>query len=141
MPLSPKALLSNNSDKLYLDLRNIVPYYNAVSTQNALNKTFEKFPFRVYGRQVDPQKISTHIVLQYWLFYPFNQWHNDHEGDWELVQIRYSKDRHAPDQLTTSHHHSGTVIAWDKVSKIKGTHPKIFIAKGGHGNWLYHAPA
>jgi Vacuolar protein sorting-associated protein 62 len=135
MPLSPKALLSNNSDKLYLDLRNIVPYYNAVSALNSSNKTFEKFPFRVYGRQVDPQKNSTYIVLQYWLFYPFNQWHNDHEGDWELVQIRYAKDRHAPDQLTTSHHHSGTVIAWDKVSKIKGTHPKIFIAKGGHGNW------
>jgi len=135
MPLRPEDLLSNDSDKLYLDLRNIVPYYDAVSAQNASNKTFGKFPFRVYGRQIDPQKNSTHIVLQYWLFYPFNHWHNDREGDWELVQIRYSKDRHAPDQLTTSHHHSGSVIAWDKVSKIQGTHPKIFIAKGGHGNW------
>jgi len=135
LPVNPKHLLSNNSDKLYLDLRNIVPYYDPVSNLNPSNKPFRKFPFRVYGRQVDPQKNSTHIVLQYWLFYPFNHWLNDHEGDWELVQIRYSKDRHAPDQLTTSHHHSGTVIAWDKVSKIKGIHPKIFIAKGSHGNW------
>jgi hypothetical protein len=31
----------------------------------------------------------------------------------------------APDQLTTSHHQSASVIAWDKVSNIKGS----------HGNW------
>jgi hypothetical protein len=135
MPVNPKQLLSNNSDKLYLDLRNIVPYYDAADLPNVLNQRFGKFPFTVYGRQIDPQKNSAHIVLQYWLFYPFNHWYNDHEGDWELVQIRYDKNRHEPDQLTTSHHHSGTVIPWDKVSRIKETHPKIFIAKGGHGNW------
>jgi hypothetical protein len=135
MPVNPVQLLSNNSDDLYLDLRNIVPYYDAADFPNALSQRFEKFPFTVYGRQIDPQKNSTHIVLQYWLFYPFNHWYNDHEGDWEMVQIRYAKNRHEPDQLTTSHHHSGTVIAWDKVSKVKETHPKIFIAKGGHGNW------
>ena len=135
MPVNPKLLLSNNSDKLYLDLRNIVPYYDAVNAPDVLNQSFGKFPFTVYGRRIDPQKNSTHIVLQYWLFYPFNHWHNDHEGDWEMVQIRYAKDRHAPDQLTTSHHNSGSVITWNKVAKIKGTHPKIFVAKGGHGNW------
>ena len=135
MPVNPKHLLANNSEELYLDLRHIVPYYDAVNAPDVLNQTFGKFPFRVYGRRIDPQKNSTHIVLQYWLFYPFNHWHNDHEGDWELIQIRYSKDRHIPDQVTTSHHNSGSVIAWDKVSKIKGTHPKIFIAKGSHGNW------
>ena len=135
MPLSPNDLISNNSDKLYLDLRNIVPYYDTVTTQHNLDELFGNLSFRVYGRQIDPHKNSTHLVLQYWLFYPFNHWYNDHEGDWELVQIRYAKDKHEPDQLTTSHHHSGSVIAWDKVSKIKGTHPKIFVAKGGHGNW------
>ena len=135
MPLSPKDLSSNNSDKLYLDLRNIVPYHDAVNSSNNIGNTFKRFPFKVYGRRIDPPKNSTHIVLQYWLFYPFNHWHNDHEGDWELVQIRFSKDRHEPDQLTTSHHHSGSVIPWDKVSKINGTHPKLFVAKGSHGNW------
>jgi hypothetical protein len=135
MPVNPKYLLSNNSVKLYLDLRNIVPYYDAANLPDVLNQEFGKFPFTVYGRQIDPQNNSSYIVLQYWLFYPFNHWYNDHEGDWEMVQIRYAKNKHEPDQLTTSHHHSGTVTAWDNVSKIKETHPKIFIAKGGHGNW------
>jgi hypothetical protein len=135
MPISPKDLLSNNGDNLYLDLRNIVPYHDAVTTSTILDKTFKKFPFRVYGRRIHPENDSAHIVLQYWLFYPFNHWHNDHEGDWELVQVRLSKDRYEPDQLTTSHHYSGSVIPWDNVSKINGTHPKIFVAKGSHGNW------
>ena len=135
MPLSPGDLLSNNSNRLYLDLRKIVPYHDSVTASNIQDKIFEKYPFRVYGRQIDPGSNSTHIFLQYWLFYPFNHWYNDHEGDWEMVQIRYAKDRHEPDQLTTSHHHSGTVIEWNRVSKVEGTHPKIFVAKGGHGNW------
>jgi len=136
MPVGSEDLLSNNSDKLYLDLRNIVPYHDAVNSSNNIDNTFKRFPFKVYGRRIDHRKNSTHIVLQYWLFYPFNDWHNDHEGDWELIQIHYAKDRHGPVQLTTSHHHSGSVISWDKVNKIKGTHPKIFIARGSHGNWL-----
>ena len=136
MPVGSSDLLSNNSDKLYLDLRNIVPYHDTITSSNNLDNSFKRFPFKVYGRRIDPQKKSTHIILQYWLFYPFNDWHNDHEGDWELIQIHYAKLRHEPDQLTTSHHHSGSVIPWDRVSKINGTHPKIFVAKGSHGNWL-----
>jgi hypothetical protein len=135
LPLHPENLSSNSSGKLYLDLRKIVPYYDAANTPNIFNQTFGNFPFKVYGRRLDPQNNTTHIVLQYWLFYPFNHWHNDHEGDWELIQIRYSKDSHEPDQLTTSHHHSGSVVPWENVIKVKQTHPKIFIAKGGHGNW------
>jgi len=135
MPVGSKDLLSNNSDKLYLDMRNIDPYHDAVNSLKSIDTTFKRFPFKVCGRRIDPQKNSTHIVLQYWLFYPFNDWHNDHEGDWELLQIRYAKNRHGPDQVTTSHHHSGSVTAWDNISKINGTHPKIFVAKGSHGNW------
>lgn len=135
MPLRPKDLSSNNGDQLYLDLRTIIPYHDGVTTSDIINKTFKKYAFKVYGRRIDPNSDPSHIFLQYWLFYPFNHWYNDHEGDWEMIQIRYSKDRQEPDQLTTSHHHSGTVVKWNQVAKIKGTHPKIFVAKGGHGNW------
>ncbi|NIT36405.1 MAG: hypothetical protein GTN49_07880, partial [candidate division Zixibacteria bacterium] len=27
-------------------------------------------------------------VIQYWFFYPFNDWVNDHEGDWEHINVR-----------------------------------------------------
>lgn len=135
MPVGSEDLASNNNDKCYLDLRNVTPYNDGAKVSSDLGKMFEGFPFTVYGRLVEPQETPTHVVLQYWFFYPYNDWYNEHEGDWEMVQIHYSKDRRSPDQLTTSHHHSGTVMAWNEVSKIEGTHPKIFVAKGSHGNW------
>ena len=27
------------------------------------------------------------LALQYWLWYPFNHWNNNHEGDWEMIQL------------------------------------------------------
>src|SRR6187431_2380245 len=27
------------------------------------------------------------LALQYWLFYPFNDFNNLHEGDWEMIQL------------------------------------------------------
>ena len=27
------------------------------------------------------------LVLQYWMFYYFNDWNNDHEGDWEMIML------------------------------------------------------
>lgn len=43
-----------------------------------------------YGRVV---RAGGYIALQYWMFYPFNDWRsriygvNDHEADWELLVI------------------------------------------------------
>jgi|GEM_PF-2295183 len=136
MPVRAVDLAANNDDECYLDIRNINPYHNDANATGDLEKMCEGFPFTIYGRLVEPQQAPTYIALQYWFFYPYNNWYNNHEGDWEMIQIHYSKDRRSPDQLTTSHHHSGSVIAWDEASKIEGTHPRIFVAKGSHGNWL-----
>ena len=38
------------------------------------------------------------IVLQYWFFYPFNNWRsgffgaNDHEADWEMICVYLAQD-------------------------------------------------
>ncbi len=43
-----------------------------------------------YGRVV---RTSGYVALQYWFFYPFNDWRsriygvNDHEADWEQVVV------------------------------------------------------
>ncbi|MDA1329614.1 MAG: hypothetical protein DWG76_07620 [Chloroflexi bacterium] len=48
----------------------------------------ERYPY--YGRVVEEEGW---LVLQYWFFYPFNNWRsgffglNDHEGDWEMVTL------------------------------------------------------
>ncbi len=27
------------------------------------------------------------LALQYWFYYPFNDWNNKHESDWEMIQL------------------------------------------------------
>jgi hypothetical protein len=33
------------------------------------------------------------VVLQYWYFYPFNDYMSDHEGDWEHINVVLNEDR------------------------------------------------
>jgi len=135
MPVRSNVLASYDNSECYLDLRSMAPYDDSQNIASGLQKMYGGKPYIIYGRLVEPEKDPEYIVLQYWLFYPFNDWHNDHEGDWEMIQIRYSKNKRKPDQMTTSHHHSGSKLKWDKVSKVDETHPKVFVAKGSHGNW------
>lgn len=135
MPVGSNVLSSYNNNECYLDLRNMVPYDDDQNIVAGLQTMYSGKPYIIYGRLVDSEKDPEYIVLQYWVFYPFNDWHNDHEGDWEMVQVRYSKSKREPDQMTTSHHHSGSKLEWGEVSKIDETHPKVFVSKGSHGNW------
>jgi len=73
-------------------------------------------------------------VIQYWMFYAFNKGElNQHEGDWEMVQIVFSGDK--PSHVGYSQHHSGQKATWDKVEK-EGNHIKVFVARGSHANYF-----
>lgn len=58
-----------------------------------------------------------HFVLQYWFFYPFNDATNNHEGDWEHINVRvttaarFARDRQAA---------RGSPLAEDEVRRIAG---------------------
>ena len=41
------------------------------------------------------------LVLQYWLYYYFNDWNNSHEGDWEFIQLVFNEST-AADALASS---------------------------------------
>jgi len=135
-PISLDNLSKYNDFLFYLDLNGYIPYFS-VPNKGVWADYSE---YIVYDRQYETAGAT---VLQYWFFYPFNDWDNgtsipgnQHEGDWEMVQILYSKEKNEPEQLTASYHHSGKSYNWNsEVSKIDGTHPKIFVAKGGHGLW------
>lgn len=73
-------------------------------------------------------------VIQYWMCYVFNLGElNQHEGDWEMVQIALSGG--TPTEVMYSQHHSGQRATWDQVEK-SGNHIKIFVARGSHANYL-----
>jgi hypothetical protein len=89
--------------------------------------------------------------LQYWLFYPFNNWRsgffgaNDHEADWEKVFIYLSESEGGevrPEWVAyAAHNYTGDNLRrrWDdpEVEKV-GEHPVIYVGAGSHAS--YYAP-
>jgi len=73
-------------------------------------------------------------VIQYWMFYAFNKGDlNQHEGDWEMVQIVFSDGD--PSWVAYSQHHSGQWATWDQVEN-DGDSIKVYVARGSHANYL-----
>lgn len=73
-------------------------------------------------------------IIQYWMFYAFNPGTmNQHEGDWEMVQVVLSGG--TPTQVMYSQHHSGQKATWDQVER-NGDHIKVYVSRGSHANYL-----
>lgn len=100
-----------------------------------------------YGRVV---RENGWIVLQYWIFYPFNNWRsgyfgaNDHEADWEMISV-YLAERPsgeiAPAWVAyASHDFQGDDLrrAWDDVDELEriGDHPVVYAGAGSHAAYF-----
>ena len=108
----------------------------------------EREHYRYHGRAL---RQDGWIVLQYWLFYPFNDWRsgffgaNDHEADWEKVFVFLSENDAGevrPEWVAyASHNYTGDNLRrrWDdpELEKV-GEHPVVFVAAGSHAS--YFAP-
>jgi hypothetical protein len=87
------------------------------------------------------------IVLQYWLFYPFNDWRsnffgaNDHEADWEKVFVYLSESESGeilPEWVAyAAHEEAGDRLRrrWDdpELEKID-EHPVVYVCAGSHAS-------
>lgn len=93
---------------------------------------FNIYPYIVYGRESEPDNM--HIVLQYWFFYSYNDWNNKHEGDWEMIQIVLNKTNKNPLFATYSYHYEANTLTWSQI-EISESHPKVFVANGGHASY------
>ena len=82
------------------------------------------------------------LALQYWFFYPFNDFNNTHEGDWEMTQLVFdAKDAadalgKTPVEVGYSSHEGAERAAWgdEKLELVDGTHPVVYPAAGSHAN-------
>jgi hypothetical protein len=93
-------------------------------------------PFKVYGRVIRPRGASHwHCALQYWFFYPMNDWRtghgglNDHEGDWEQVTVFLPAEPLAETRVGYSQHY-GKV-----VRPLYGPRPIVYVGVGSHANY------
>ena len=77
---------------------------------------------------------NTNNIIQYWFFYAFNSGDlNNHEGDWEMVQVQLSDGQ--PIEVMYSQHYSGQKATWSQVEK-DGDNFKVYVARGSHANYL-----
>jgi hypothetical protein len=97
----------------------------------------------VYAHVATELAYPDRLALQYWIFYPFNDWNNNHEGDWEMVQLVFaaaSPDEalgKQPLEIGYSQHEGAEKAAWedDKLERVDGTHPVVYPAAGSHANF------
>ena len=98
----------------------------------------------VYAHVVTEPAHPDRLALQYWLFYPFNDWNNNHEGDWEMVQLVFAAANaddalsKAPLEIGYSQHEGAEKADWgeDKLQLVDGTHPVVYPAAGSHANFF-----
>lgn len=91
---------------------------------------------QTYGRVVHDS--SGHLWLQYWIYYYFDPQVNflgsgQHEGDWEMVQLRLSSG--APDMAAYAQHGGGEVCPWNEVA-VSGQRPIVYVAGDSHASYF-----
>jgi len=108
-------------------------------------------PTTAYAHVVAQRGKPGKLALQYWFYYPFNDFNNKHESDWEMIQLMFDAGSAAdalkrrPTEVGYSQHQGAERASWtDSKLDRKGDHPVVFVAAGSHANfftnslWLGH---
>jgi len=92
------------------------------------------YPVVYYARVLGPDLEGVTIV-QYWLCYYYDDWANQHEGDWETVSILLREGQ--PVGVACSQHEAGEYREWSQVER-RGERPVLYVAAGSHA--MYFEP-
>ena len=101
-------------------------------------------PPTTYAHVATEVGVDDRLALQYWFFYPFNDYTNKHEGDWEMVQLVFAAADatqaidQTPLEIGYSQHEGLEVADWDdpKLDIVDGSHPVVNAAAGSHANYF-----
>ncbi len=103
------------------------------------------FPHTAYVHIFDE---GGQVVIQYYYFYPFNDFQNDHEGDWPHVNVRVtSYDPEMADLVGIDYKFHGKGMNYtsrgERIFNPQrqfapaegGTHPVVYVGAGSHGSF------
>jgi hypothetical protein len=125
---SPSTLGTHQSAQMFLN--------NKLETFDAIASDYSaKSSSLGYYAYVHIVNSSTGTVIQYWLFYAYNNGQlNDHQSDVEVVEI-FLDSTGTPIQALYSQHLAGENAAWGDVETQNG-HPVVYVALGSHANYF-----
>jgi len=89
----------------------------------------------VYFRVFRDAYRANPIAVQYWFFYFYNDWLNNHPGDWETITV-FLDSSARPSEVAYSTHHEANRYSWQHVEVENDTHPNVYISNGGHGSYV-----
>lgn len=95
---------------------------------------------KVYGREIE---LASGTLLQYWVFYYNNPkvfastlgGFGDHEGDWEMIQVRLDAND-TPVGATYAQHRTGEYCPWDNVQRTQSGRPVVYVAHESHAGYF-----
>jgi len=145
------AELFGHDEDTYLDLPG-EPLDPGCSYEQWADTIAKGKPTTAYAHVVQERGEPGKLALQYWFYYPFNDWNNKHESDWEMVQLMFDASsasdalKRTPTQIGFSQHSGAERADWDddKLAK-RGSHPVVYPGRGSHANyfsqsvWLGHS--
>jgi hypothetical protein len=131
---------------LSLFARGRVPGDTAAAAAVTYERIQQKEARYVYHGRVIEQ--DGWLALQYWYFYPFNNWRsgfngvNDHEADWEMVCLYLHRGINGEWQpewaAYASHDFEGDELRrrWDdpELERV-GEHPIVYVGAGSHASY------
>ena len=117
---------------------------------------YEEWARRIWGTSPEPTTyahvvtqdgVPDRLAVQYWFFYPYNDWNNTHEGDWERIQLDFDTAdpetalEQGPARAAYSGHHGSEYADWDddKLQRVDETHPVVYVAEGSHASKFQEA--
>jgi hypothetical protein len=78
-----------------------------------------------------------YIVVQYWFFYLYNEGSiNNHEGEWEMIEVLLDYPTKEPIGAAYSRHLGGEYRLWKDIEIVEETHPKVYVAHGSHAAYF-----
>ncbi|MHA2313280.1 MAG: CARDB domain-containing protein, partial [Candidatus Thorarchaeota archaeon] len=109
-----------------------LPGYAGMDYNLDLEDAYHLQDSSIYGLKIYAHVFTTYkdfIVVQYWFCYLANFWLNQHEGDWEMIQIVLpSKGTSDVEDLIPW----GVAYSW--LTKDSGTHPVVYVGLGSHAS-------
>jgi hypothetical protein len=96
-----------------------------------------------YARVVREEGRPGQLAVQYFFYWVYNDFLDDHESDWEMVQLTFDADTpeealtEDPVMITFAQHERGENATWEEgKAEFDGTHIVTYPASGSHADYF-----